>query len=51
MADKTFNDAIGGIDTVPEDSYKDVTLIMQLIKDNLTLWAPDVPADDDYLDD
>jgi len=29
------------LDNVSEDSYKDSTLIMQLLRDNLTLWTSD----------
>lgn len=29
------------MDTLNEDSYKDSTLIMQLLRDNLTLWTSD----------
>merc|ERR1740123_267468 len=32
-----FEDAIAELDNVAEDSYKDSTLIMQLLRDNLTL--------------
>merc|ERR1712039_234504 len=41
MARKAFEDCIAELDNVPEDSYKDSTVIMQLIKDNLTLWTSD----------
>jgi len=41
MARTAFEDAIADLDNVPEDSYKDTTLIMQLLRDNLTLWTPD----------
>ena len=27
------------LDTLSEESYKDSTLIMQLLRDNLTLWT------------
>merc|ERR1712195_374745 len=36
-----FEDAIAELDNVQEDSYKDSTLIMQLLRDNLTLWTSD----------
>merc|ERR1719188_1322725 len=36
-----FEDAIAELDNVAEDSYKDSTLIMQLLRDNLTLWTSD----------
>ena len=42
MAKQAFDDAIGGLDSVPDEYYKDSTLIMQLIWDNLTLWTSDV---------
>ena len=38
LAKKAFDDAISELDTVGEDTYKDSTLIMQLLRDNLTLW-------------
>jgi len=34
---KAFDDAIAELDTLNEDSYKDSTLIMQLLRDNLTV--------------
>lgn len=30
------------MDTLGEESYKDSTLIMQLLRDNLTLWTSDM---------
>merc|ERR1711920_893485 len=39
MARTAFEDAIAELDNVAEDSYKDATLIMQLLRDNLTLWT------------
>ena len=30
------------MDTLSEESYKDSTLIMQLLRDNLTLWTSDM---------
>lgn len=44
MAKQAFDDAIADLDTLTEESYKDTTLIMQLIRDNLTLWTSDAPA-------
>merc|ERR1712110_751635 len=41
MARAAFEDAIAELDNVAEDSYKDATLIMQLLRDNLTLWTSD----------
>lgn len=39
LAKQAFDDAIAELDTLNEDSYKDSTLIMQLLRDNLTLWT------------
>nr|AEU03852.1 14-3-3 protein [Branchiostoma belcheri tsingtauense] len=47
LAKKAFDDAIAELDTLNEDSYKDSTLIMQLLRDNLTLWTSDASGDDD----
>merc|ERR1711879_145646 len=41
MARTAFEEAIAELDNVAEDSYKDSTLIMQLLRDNLTLWTSD----------
>lgn len=38
---QAFDDAIAELDTLSEESYKDSTLIMQLLRDNLTLWTSD----------
>ncbi|KAK7899023.1 hypothetical protein WMY93_019876 [Mugilogobius chulae] len=38
LAKTAFDDAIKDLDTTSEESYKDSTLIMQLLRDNLTLW-------------
>lgn len=37
LAKKAFDDAIAELDNLKEDSYKDSTLIMQLLRDNLTV--------------
>ena len=41
IAKAAFDDAIAELDTLNEESYKDSTLIMQLLRDNLTLWTSD----------
>ena len=41
LAKQAFDDAIAELDTLSEESYKDSTLIMQLLRDNLTLWTSD----------
>jgi len=45
LAKQAFDDAIAELDTLSEDSYKDSTLIMQLLRDNLTLWTSDMQQD------
>ncbi|KAJ3309741.1 hypothetical protein HDV04_005786 [Boothiomyces sp. JEL0838] len=45
LAKQAFDDAIAELDTLSEDSYKDSTLIMQLLRDNLTLWTSDLQED------
>jgi 14-3-3 protein epsilon len=47
LAKQAFDDAIAELDTLNEDTYKDSTLIMQLLRDNLTLWTTDMPGDND----
>jgi len=48
LAKTAFDEAIAELDQLSEDSYKDSTLIMQLLRDNLTLWTSDsVPAEGD----
>jgi 14-3-3 protein epsilon len=42
LAKQAFDDAIAELDNLSEESYKDSTLIMQLLRDNLTLWTSDL---------
>jgi len=44
LAKQAFDDAIAELDTLSEESYKDSTLIMQLLRDNLTLWTSDMES-------
>jgi len=39
---QAFDEAISDLDTLGEDSYKDSALIMQLLRDNLTLWTSEM---------
>ncbi|KAE8786971.1 hypothetical protein CFC21_056412 [Triticum aestivum] len=41
LAKQAFDEAIAELDSLGEESYKDSTLIMQLLRDNLTLWTSD----------
>jgi len=39
LAKEAFDQAIEKLDSLNDDSYKDSTLIMQLLRDNLTIWT------------
>nr|UUF95671.1 14-3-3 protein [Schistosoma spindale] len=51
LAKSAFDSAIAELDQLQDDSYKDSTLIMQLLRDNLTLWASDQTAEGDVEND
>ncbi|THD21056.1 14-3-3 protein epsilon [Fasciola hepatica] len=42
LANDAFHSATAELDTLANDSFKDSTLIMQLLRDNLTLWTSDM---------
>jgi 14-3-3 protein epsilon len=46
MARTAFEDAIAELGNVAEDSYKDSTLIRQLLRENLTRWTSDQEGSD-----
>ena len=46
---QAFDDAIAELDTLNEDSYKDSTLIMQLLRDNLTVSLSTSPCNPLFL--
>jgi len=39
LAKKAFDEAIQKLDSLSDSTYKDSTLIMQLLRDNLTIWT------------
>lgn len=45
LAKQAFDDAIAELDSLSEESYRDSTLIMQLLRDNLTLWTSSETAE------
>lgn len=47
LAKQAFDDAIADIEKIDEENYKDSTTIMQLIRDNLTLWTTELEHGDD----
>jgi len=45
LAKTAFDDAIAEIEELGDDEYKDSTTIMQLIRDNLTLWSSELEGE------
>lgn len=39
IAQQAFDDAIAEFDNLSEETSKDTTIIMQMLRDNLTLWT------------
>lgn len=46
IAKTAFDEAVTELDSLDEESYKESTLIMQLLRDNLTLWTEDMQEGD-----
>lgn len=44
LAKKAFDEAIQKLDSLSDSTYKDSTLIMQLLRDNLTIWTAENDA-------
>lgn len=42
LAKQAFDNAIADLDGLEEDEYRDSATIMQLLRDNLTLWMSDL---------
>lgn len=47
LAKSAFDDAISRLDSLSDSTYKDSTLIMQLLRDNLTIWTSQDGNDND----
>lgn len=47
LTKSALDEALGQIDSINEEMYKDCTLIMQLLRDNLTLWSSEIPGADE----
>jgi len=48
LAKSAFDDAMEVMDTLDEDGYKDASAILQLLRDNLTLWTADTHGMGDH---
>jgi len=46
LAKQAFDDAIEKLELLTDESYKDSTLIMQLLRDNITLWTSNTEEED-----
>jgi len=46
LAKQAFDDAIEKLEQLTDESYKDSTLIMQLLRDNITLWTSNTEEDE-----
>lgn len=46
LAKESFDKAVGELEGLTEEEYKDATLIMQLLRDNLTLWQSEGDAEE-----
>jgi len=51
LAKTAFDDAIEKLEHLTDESYKDSTLIMQLLRDNITLWTSNAEDEDKKDDD
>lgn len=47
LAKGAFDEAIAKLDKLEESDYKDSTLIMQLLRDNLTLWTSSAEGEEE----
>ena len=50
LADKALQDALDKIDELEEDDFRDAKSIIELLKENLTLWKEE-EEDDNAIDD
>jgi len=51
LAKESFDAAVAELDNLDQESYKDSTLIMQLLRDNLTLWMSEQEDGDENAGD
>ena len=51
MADDALQSALDKIDELEEDDFRDAKSIIELLKENLTLWKEEEEAGDNQIDD
>ena len=51
LADKALQEALDKIDELEEDDFRDAKSIIELLKENLTLWKEEGEEDDNAIDD
>jgi hypothetical protein len=51
LADRALQDALDKIDELEEDDFRDAKSIIELLKENLTLWKEEEEGEDNQIDD
>ena len=51
LADQALQDALEKIDELQEDDFRDAKSIIELLKENLTLWKEEEEGEDNQIDD
>ena len=51
LADESLQNALDKIDELEEDDFRDAKSIIELLKENLTLWKEEEEDDNGQLDD
>lgn len=51
LADRALQDALDKIDELEEDDFRDAKSIIELLKENLTLWKGEEEGEDNQIDD
>ena len=51
LADNALQSALDKIDELEEDDFRDAKSIIELLKENLTLWKEEEEGDDNQIDD
>ena len=51
LAKDTFETAVNSIDEMKDDDYKDSAVVLQVLKDNISLWNSEFGEDEEYIDE